>query len=213
MTKKDASETINNIDSLTIGNVFQLVRKLKLSAILSMAALFSSLLGGAYAIGKSSTQKDTAVMLQTPFSMSYKNHTTDFTAYRLILVKDPTAVPPEKGMMVLSLRQIKTEFDVAEVGKIIAKDDQEELSWPWSMFAESEVEEDRAVAMTKVDITLTSAWNFNWNGHLGDYNFTEKFVSEDTVNRFYSDGCVLEYKVDADRRSIPDTFKWLKSVH
>ena len=205
MNKKDiVAETINDLDGLTISHLFQLIRKIKFSALLSIFALFSSIIGGAYALGKNSQQKDTAVSLQSPFAMSYKSQNATFTASRLILIKDPTAIAPDSNSVVLSLRQVVDEFTVVEVGKIIAKVGQEKLSWPWSLFA---------INLTSGIAHAASPVNFSWNGHQGDYNFTEKFVNEDTVNRLYSDGCMLEYKVDAERRSIPESFKWIKNVH
>ena len=55
--------------------------------------------------------------------------------------------------------------------------------------------------------------SFDWRGHEADYNFKEQFVSNTTIHRYYSDGCVLAYDVDANRRSIPGTFRWVKTSH
>jgi len=204
MKKMDVSEIVNSPDAITIGQLFQILKRVKFTALLSTFAIFSSLLGGSYALGRVSQQKETAIMLHSPFSMRLELDNKKFDFQNLTLVEDPMLVPISKETIVLSLREIKSDFDIVPVGKIVARVDQEELSWPWSMFAGDMLNNDAHAQAEKM---------FNWNNHNGDMKYKESFVSEDTVNRFYSDGCILEYKVDTNRRSIPSTFKWIKSVH
>jgi len=203
----DVSEIVNSPDAITIGQLFQILKRVKFTALLSAFAVFSSLLGGSYALGKVSQQKETAIMLHSPFSMRVEPGGEGATAlefHNLTLVEDPMLAPTTKDTVILSLRFIKNDFDIIPIGKIVARVEQSELSWPWSMFAGNVLNNEAHAQPTKV---------FEWNGHSGDTKHKEKFVAEHTVNRFYSDGCVLEYMVDANRRSIPSTFRWLTNNH
>jgi len=202
--KKENTDLINNMSDLTIGHLFQLIRKIKFTALLSMFGILSSLLGGAYAFGKSKQQKDEAISLQSPFSMRLELEDKKFDFPNLTLVKDPMLIGVSDNVLVLSLREIRNEFDVIPIGKIISKIEKQQLSWPWDMFAG---------VLNSGYAHASGPNNFVWNGHNSDYNFKEEFIDNNTVNRFYSDGCILEYKVDTNRRSIPESFRWLKSVH
>ena len=98
--------------------------------------------------------------------------------------------------IVFSVREIKSEFDIILVGRIIAQKPNVELSWPWTWIS-----------------AAFGSEGFDWHGHKNDYNYTESFVDPSTVHRFYKDGCILEYQVTKSRSSDPGSFKWIKSVH
>jgi len=199
----ETAEIINDLDGLTLGHLFQIARKVKVSALISIFAILSSLFGGVYALGRNTQEKHTAVMLDAPFGMALNLDSKQVRLDNLVLIKDPMASSLlYKDVELFSLRQIVSDFDIVQLGTVAAKVNKQSISWPWSMFA-GELSSGVAHA----------ADNFSWNGHAGDFNYTEKFIDEDTVHRFYSDGCVLGYKVDDNRRSIPSSFRWIKSVH
>ncbi len=51
---------------------------------------------------------------------------------------------------------------------------------------------------------------FNWYGYEDNYDFQEKYTDEYTVRRSYDDGAILEYKIDLNGSSIPESFKWIE---
>lgn len=195
------SETLNNLNGLTLGHALKIVKRLKISALISIISIIASLMTGAYLFGRSRQQKQTAVMLQKPFSMRLEVEGKQVDYQKLILLKDPMLVSASKDTVIYSLREIKDEFDITPVGKIVATVEKTELSWPWSMFA---------ISITK---QAMASDGFNWNGHKEDLNYTEEFIDQETIHRTYGDGCVLEYKVNTDRKSLRPSFKWIKSVH
>jgi hypothetical protein len=197
----NTTETLNNLDGLTLGHLLSILKKLKLTALVSIATVLGSVLGGAYLLGRASTTKQAAVMLRSPFAMrlAIDGHKVDFQ--NLILLKDPALVSPSQDTVILSLREIRDEFDVFPVGLITAKVEKSNLSWPWKLFA------------WDFGHNAWAADEFSFGAHQGDFNYTEEFVDAETVLRTYEDGCQLQYQVDSDRKSVRTSFKWLKNVH
>ncbi len=202
MKDNNFEEVINNIDNLTLGQVFKLIKKIKYRVLFSFITFLITILGGTFAAGRYTQGKSTAILLQSPFAMRIElaNKTYDFS--NLIVVEDPTDPFVEEGKTALSLREIRDEFDIIPIGKIIAKISSEKA--PWSYIIKSE--------MIEKGYGFTAA-EFNWNGHKNDYNFKEVFVSKTTIYRTYSDGCILAYDVDEGRKSMPSSFRWIKTNH
>lgn len=82
-----------------------------------------STLGGAFAAGKYTQQKETAVMLESPFSMRIDIDGKVHDFENLTLMKDPTSPALSEDTIVLLLREIKTAFDIIPVEKVIARVD------------------------------------------------------------------------------------------
>ena len=205
MDKQKFAELIDDIKDLTILQIVKTIPRLKYKTLIMLFLFFSSIVGGSFAAGVYSHQKETAVMLESPFAMriniNENNH--DFTS--LTLTRDPAMLPPAEDQVVLSLREIKSAFDIIPVGKVVAQVETGDLPLFFDIFVSSDMLVTKAHAKEH--------YAFNWNGHENDMKFKEQFVSNDTVHRHYSDGCILEYKVDANRRSIPNTFRWIRKTH
>lgn len=204
MDKKEFSDILNNTKDLTLVQLLKIVGKIKWRVLLSLFLFFVSTIGGAFAAGKYSEQKDAAVMLQKPFSMFLKIEDEEYRFDTLVLIEDPT-LPLDGSKIRLSLRHIVDDFDIIPLGGVIAEKDNEDISKFWKMII-SDAENG--------DIYTFAISNFNWNGHKGDYDFWEEFIEEDLVWRHYKDGCILEYEVDhSTRRSVPDSFHWVEKTH
>ena len=204
MDNDNFSEILNNSKDLTIGQIFKLLTKIKYKTMLLFIATFLTITGSAYVAGQASIKEDTAVMLQSPFSMriALDNNTHDFE--NLTLIEDPTLPNPSSDMTMLSLRQIQSAFDIVQVGQVVARMERDRALpiWDW-LFANADIKHAHA----------KSKMSFDWNGHENDYKFKERHKDKNTVHRYYSDGCILEYKLDSNRRSIPSSFKWIKKAH
>lgn len=209
MTEKDQefAEILNNINSITFGQMLRIIKKIKYSAMLTVIAMFVSCVGSTFVAGQYSQQKDAAVMLESPFAMrlTLDNKKHDFS--NLTLIKDPMS-PKLSNKVVLSLREIKNEFDIVPLGKVVATVEEKDITYLW-----------RWVLANSETLVFSNAYaksfltGFQFGYHAGDYKFKEGFVAKHVVHRFYSDGCILEYTVDNSRKSVHKTFRWIKYQH
>lgn len=196
-----------DVNEMTLKQIFQSIGKLKYKTIAAVVTLFIAIVSASFAIGRYTYQKDTAVKLETPFAMRIivddKQH--DFDS--LTLIRDPSLPTVSEDKLTLSLREIKSAFDIVQVGIVVARIEKSELGNVWSIFSINMLP-----SVTSTAYAQPTA--FNWYDHEKDMDFTEKFVDPETVNRKYNrDGCILEYKVDGSRRSVPSSFKWIKANH
>ena len=205
MDKKDFSDILNDMKGLTLGQIFRLITRLKYTTALMILTFVCSLLGGAFVAGKYSQQKETAVMLESPFSMRIEIEDKKYDFENLTLMRDPGMPTLSDDTVVLSLREIKSAFDVVPVGKVIARVEENKVSGIWKLIISQHSFINKAHAQGVVD--------FDWRGHEKDYKFKERFVSQTTVHRYYSDGCILAYEVDQNRRSVPGSFRWVEQTH
>ena len=195
---------MEDLEDLTFGHLLRTLKRLKVSALVSIITLTITVLSGSFVAGRLSQSKQTAVSLQTPFALRLTKDGTSLDYKRLLLLKDPTQVPPTADTEVLVLREVLDEFDVVPIGIVVAQVPHTETTWPLSWFAGIE------------EPLMNTAWadaGFDLGPHKGDFNYTERFVDAETINRTYSDGCVLEYRVNRSRRSDQSSFKWVKNVH
>lgn len=206
MNKQDFSDIMNNMKNLTLDQIFRLITKLQYKTAIMIVMFVVTTLGGAFVAGKYSQQKDTAVMLESPFSMRININKKTYDFDNLTLMIDPTMPNFEDGKIALSLREIQSAFDVLQVGQIIARVEENKLTGIWRLIIS-------AHNLMLNEAHARSIAVFQWNGHIQDFKFKEQFVSQNTVHRYYSDGCILEYQVDVDRRSIPSSFRWIKVTH
>lgn len=204
MNNNDFSEILNNSKDLTIGQIFKLITKITYKSMVLFVTVFLTITGSAYFAGQANVKQETAVMLYSPFSMRIiiDGNNRDFE--NLTLVEDPTLPRSNNKTVVFSLRQIQSAFDTIQIGQVIAQfdDEQEFPVWEW--------------IFSSVDINTAYAQpnnNFKWSGHEKDFKFREKQKNSDTIHRYYSDGCILEYRLDKNNRSIPKSFHWIKNIH
>ena len=196
---------MEDLEDLTLGHLLHTLKRLKISALVSIITLTLTVLSSAFVAGRLSQSKQTAVSLQTPFALRLVKDGTKLDYERLLLLKDPTQVPPTTDTEVLVLREVLDEFDVVPIGVVIAQTPHTETTWPLSWFAGIE---ERSL--------IDSAWadaGFDLGPHKGDFKYVEVFVDPETINRAYSDGCVLEYRLNKSRRSDQTSFKWIKNIH
>lgn len=209
MDKQDFSDIVNNMKDLTLGQIISLVRKLKYKTIAMIIMFVITTLGGAFGAGVYSHSKDTAVMLDKPFAMRLELNGKAHDFETLTLMKDPAAPTLEGNKVILSLREIKSSFDIIPVGQVVATMEEDKLTELWRVI----ISRSDMVEFVKEAQAHDPVAGFDWHGHENDYDFKERFVSKTTVHRYYSDGCVLAYDVDGDRRSVPGSFRWIETTH
>jgi len=201
MTKKQNYD-LNETTNITLGQAFILIKKLKFKTIAALITMLVSVFGLFFTIGRYSHSKETAVLLEVPFSMRIETGDDIYTFDNLTLVKDPT-LPIIDKKVVLSLREIQSEFDIVPIGSIVAAVEDSKLTGIWGVL----------FSYSPQLINEAQAGDFNWNGHQSDFNFKEEFINKQTVYRTYQDGCILAYDVDNNRKSAHGTFRWIKRAH
>lgn len=207
MNERRFSELLNNTRDLTIGQIFRLLTRVKYKIIIMFVTTFLTITGSAYMAGQSSIERNAAVMLQTPFSMRLNINGQQHDFERLTLLEDPMLPSPSEGTVMLSLREIQSAFDIVPLGRVVATMNRNEIPVPWRwLFASITISEAYAYD-TKLRL------KFDWNGHEHDYKYKESHVDDDDIHRHYGDGCILGYKVDKSRRSIPKSFRWIEKTH
>lgn len=209
MDKQDFSDIINNMKDLTLGQIISLVRKLKYKTIVMIITFVVVTLGGAFGAGAYSHSKDTAVMLNKPFAMRLELNGQRHDFETLTLMKDPTAPILEGNKVILSLREIKSSFDIVPIGQVVATMEEDKLTGLWRVI----ISKSDMVEFVNEAQAHDVVAGFNWRGHEKDFDFKERFVSKTTVHRYYSDGCVLAYDVYSNRRSDPESFRWIETTH
>lgn len=203
MEEENFSEILNGTKDLTIGQIFRLFTKIKYKTALLFISIFLTITGSAFVAGQSSIEQKAAVMLNSPFSMKITVNNKDYILDKLTLIEDPAFPDLGDDHIMLSLRQIVSAFDIIQVGQVMAVTHKQKPLpvWEW-IFSEYS---NNAYAQPKII--------FNWDGHERDFSFKEEYKDNNTIHRFYSDGCILEYKVDNNRRSIPESFRWIRKTH
>ena len=200
-------EATNDMEGLTIGQVISLIKKVKVSAVIGVVSFCVAVLGFVFGLGRYTQEKQTGILLDSPFSMRLVIDGKNNDLSNLTLLKDPT-IPAPQGKVVLAIRQIKDEFDILQVGFISAL---EKLDKP-SLFG---------LNLPLSDLGALKAYaveGFSFGVHSGDSKYSEAFVPDhpDVIERTYSDGCVLRYTVDSEkevRRSVRSSFHWVKYNH
>lgn len=203
MESEKLEQLVLNSKDLTILQIFKILINLKYKTIALFVTTFLSITGGAYMAGQSNAKQEAAVLLQSPFSMRIDLDGQKHDLENLTLLEDPTLTSPSPDTMMLSLRQIRSSFDIIPLGQVLAQTNAHKKSlWDW-VFADTSI--------------ITSAYAkdrvFSWNSHEQDFKFKEKHVSSTTIHRYYSDGCVLQYNLDKNKRAIPSSFVWITRTH
>ena len=132
MDNKDFSDILNDSKDLTVRQILRILLKIKYRTATMIILFVVAALGSAFAAGKVSHQKSTAVMLESPFSMRIELGGTQYDFENLTLMRDP-ASPTLKNKVVLSIREIKSAFDIIPVGKMVATTEEAKISGMWKL--------------------------------------------------------------------------------
>ncbi len=199
MINKEFANIMNNAKDLTIGQVFKIITHLKFKTVAAVVAFFVAIVSGSFVIGRYSYQEKTALTLDSPFGMRLLISEKQYEFKNLILMEDPINLADNS--VILTIREIQNAFDIVPIGKIVARKEKIELPGVFGLF------NFKSIGVAK------ASEEFNWNGHENDMNFKEVFIDSNTINRYYEDGCILEYKVCEDRKSNKGSFRWIQQNH
>lgn len=101
-------------------------------------------------------------------------------------------------------------FAIRTLGKIITTktiyNTDNILSKAWDIIKENTLE---IFANFSIIEKAYAQTNFKWYGYSSNYQYTEKYIDENTVERTYDDGAILRYEMDNQGNSIPLSFRWI----
>ena len=203
-------EVINDVEKLTVGEFFDILKRVKVKILISIFISLATLGYGIFKAGQYCQIRDTAVAIGYPFTMSVKKE----IIYQ-ILRNDPSEVvrlgelnlaknpgyPRSKDGIGLILHRIddKDASDIEQIGSVVAQKCRF-ASFFSLLFSK----------LGSMGTVYADARSFDWHGHQGNRRFREEYVKGDTVRRYYDDGWILQYKLDSRGRSIPSSFTWIR---
>lgn len=201
---------LDNLDKITLSELFGVFAHVKIKALWTIGLGFISYTSVVSIAAMSIQESKTAIALRDPFDISIRkdaieNCTDSSKNKNLLRCKKIYLVeqhsPSDAKQLHLELR-IADEHSpmTAGLGTILAKKrvKRKVPFLPITLDISQPV-----LAQSKQD-------RFNWNGHKNNFEFYEKYISRNTIRRYYKDGWILEYKVDQNKRSILSTFIWIR---
>lgn len=201
---------LDNLDKITLSELFGVFAHVKIKALWTIGLGFISYTSIVGFTAMSIQESKTAIALRDPFDISIRkdaieNCTDSSKNKNLLRCKKIYLVeqhsPSDAKQLHLELRIADEHSPMTTgVGTILAKKRAERKVpfLPITLDISQPV-----LAQRKQD-------HFNWNGHKNNFDFHEKYISRNTIRRYYKDGWILEYKVDRNKRSILSTFIWIR---
>lgn len=196
-------------------------KKSKLSSwVLISTAIFSVLSSYTvliYETGRVSGQKEKVIELSKIFNFesNFREQEIDLinnvvTLQKIYLAKSSVDISDRKDYYII--RQIvDTPIKTVEIGSVAIDKKQNRQDEYVRNFWQSlkKVLSLELVNFKTIELAFAQQI-FEWYGYENNYDFYEKYVSEFVIRRFYDDGAILEYMVNAEGTSIAGTFKWIE---
>lgn len=209
------TECIEGIGRITIMDLWNVLRRLSLKAIGAFFVTFVAYTSAVYTYGYNVARKDSAITLFTPFNIRMsvtekdmkrnENGVLDCTVDNLSIIK-PGYVPKKEHSRFIIFREYAPTQN-SQVGEIACIGVENKPSLYDSI-------RDTLFSLSDRILTDTAfAQQFSLGVHLNDVHYTQSFVAADTIRRTYSDGCVLQYKVDRNGNSILQSYVWIVYKH
>lgn len=216
-SQKELIDLVNEYEKISLMQLFSIVTKIKITALLSIVTLFFGYSLILYQFSAKMQINKIGISLKKPFNMVIEelkvgdleldkkvDQRLDSAQFKEIVLKDIHLVSEndrtglDDDEVRLRVRKINRAAikDTKDIGKILAKKS-DEVTIP--LFNRINLM-DSAHAQS----------NFRWYGHEDNFDFYEEQIDKYTIRRYYSDCWILEYKIDHQRRSIPNSFVWIK---
>lgn len=200
-------------EKISIGRLLELFRRLTLKTVLVLLAAVAAYTSAVFTMGCLVIMKDSGINLNLPFDMrlsvSEKDMATNgntgmnYTLRNLVLVKHPVASTGDKKCYVI-FRHFEP-LDDRKVGQV------ECAVGSTSM---RDAIRDRLFGGVQLFLGRNAyAQQISLGVHESDNNYRQSFVAPDTIQRTYADGCVLQFKIDANGNSIPSSYVWIVYRH
>jgi hypothetical protein len=214
---------LENLDELSIGEAFAILRRLKVKAVATAVASF---LGGVMVVFAAGIKVGNGpdgqfgATLKYPFTFSIKKpdyiQTKDNTRLleRIYVVRD-TKAPELKDQRMFEVRILKEDSLTDELGALTVTEAAEQgtLDALRKYLSASEIFP-QALAQKPSGSPISpmgrpdEKFQIDWHGYENNFQFIEQSKGS-TYIRQYKDGPVLEYRADSSGRAIPESFKWV----
>ena len=204
---------IENLDKITFIELIKILGSIKARVLWGMVIGIFSYTSLVYFIATKIQTEKTAIALGDSFDISIQENEiqkcAEFSNQEKITCKNlfllENISPNGTNSLHFQIRKIKDgdPLDIYPIGTVKANKS-EPAKFP---FISTSLNIDQ---IDQPESEQDSQPNFNWYGHDDNSEFHEKYIDQHTIQRYYEDGWILEYKVDQDERSIASTFKWIK---
>jgi hypothetical protein len=196
------AEAINHLDTISLGELWRGIARVRVSALISVAGVLLTYTVLIHDIGVRRQMSETAVSTGHPFDMTLtlSERGDEHVALKGIYFRVPEDYPSQKGKISLKVLEMTDEGLPKPIGVAQVEAD-EQPNMMWSRFV--------ADGIFSLVASAHAAEPFNWAGHQQRRDFYERISTGQTVRRYYSDGWVLEYRVDDRGFAIPQTLAWV----
>lgn len=208
-----------NFEDITFSDLLKILKNLKLKVIWSILISLFSCSSLIFFLGMKSEASRTAIYLSDFFDIYIEKDeikkciepsgNPGLNCKDLYLIKNPIgSIKTEKRH--LEIRNFDRVSSMTEiVGAVLTK------KHAGTVISTKNADKYRSFLPNTINISQpaiaqTRQGSFNWYGHKHNYDFREEYIDENTIRRYYSDGWILEYEVNRNRRSILSTFRWIR---
>jgi hypothetical protein len=215
MSKKSLPSPLEDLGKITIGDLLSMLKSLSMKAIVSLVGIIVAYTSIIFGIGSYVVMKSSGIALSHPFDMRISVRENDmdrnesgrinYKLTGLILSEPPWDNVTQKHKKCYVVFRDFGDLKIEKIGQI-----------------ECLVEKSSILDIVKKGISIISptglvntafAQNFSLGVHQNDNNYTQSFVDQNTIRRTYSDGCVLQFKIDANGVAIIESFVWIVNRH
>lgn len=211
---KNNGEFGRNFEDISFDDLIEIFKNMKVRVIWSIVTLLLTCSSAILLIGMKIEASKTAIELGEYFDIFIKDDEIQkcirissnpgLKCNNLALLKNNIGEQePEKRYFEIRVLDPQTSL-TDTVGSVLTKKNSGKLLSNKNAILSSFID------ISQPAIAQANQLSFNWHGRKHDFEFREKYVDKNTIRRYYSDGWVLEYKVDQDGHSILSTFKWIR---
>ncbi len=202
--KIEKNHSIKDIRDITFIDVINSIARVKIEVLFSLVCVFFTYSFMVFQLGCILQNQRTAITFRKPFdmylSLEQDGVNQSSTDSRLEL-KKIYLIPAEytsgqENHLILKIRRVLEDYSTVSMGHVVAQ--------------KGKIYELPNLSGFLALSAAYAAEKFEWHGHENNYQFHEEFVARSTIRRYYDDGWILEYKINAKGDAIISTFRWIK---
>lgn len=199
-------------DSLRLVQLWDALMRLKpgvkVKLFLGLATTIIAYSTFLYNLGTKEEASQIAISLESPFDLSVTPREDNTTTQSLnnVFFRPPYDYPKQEDRVTLQLIQVNDKAETNPIGS--AKVQKPQLTTnPILAFLSSTLD----VLKNIISLTAIAQEAFDWRGHQQHRDFYEKYHAPQVIWRYYSDGSILEYRVDDHEVMVSSTLRWVKT--
>ena len=203
---RESSDIVNDLRSRSLADLLRAIAQIKVSVLLSAVGLFLTYTVFLHDLGASQQQNETAVSMDHHFDLNLplSEHVDKPIALKDVYFRLPedTAGDIDLYLMEPVDGNFPQPVGLAKL-KGQATDPRHNVMW-------SPYIKDGLNGLISLIAPARAEEPFDWAGHENRRDFYERVSPSHVVQRYYSDGWVLEYRVDEKGFGLPNTLRWVQ---